>query len=127
MNLNERFDVSPGKVSALIERLRRLKIDPASIAEKFVKGGGKGGQKVNKTANCVVLSYAPLSLRVRCQRDRRRTVNRFIALRELVDRVEMAVSPKTSARLKEIERIRRRKTGRRRRSREKYQAPNAVQ
>ncbi len=116
MNLNERFDVSPGKVRALFERLRSLRIDPALIEETFIRGGGKGGQKINKTANCVVLRYCPLSLSVRAQRDRRRTVNRFLALRELVDKVEMAVSPGTSPRLKEFERIRRRKARRRSRS-----------
>jgi hypothetical protein len=49
---------------------------------------------------------------VRCQRDRRRTVNRFLALRELVEQAEMKVSPATSPRLKEIERKRRNKARR---------------
>lgn len=109
MNLNESFDVSPGKVEALLARMKRLGVDPAAIEESFINGGGKGGQKINKTANCVQLRYAPLALVVRCQRERRRTVNRFLALRELVDRVEMKVSPGTSERLREFERLRRNK------------------
>ncbi|MBI5597797.1 MAG: peptide chain release factor-like protein [Elusimicrobia bacterium] len=109
MNLNEAFDVSPGKLAALKERIARLRIDVRLIEEAFTRGGGKGGQKVNKSSNAVQLKYPPLDLLVRCHRERRRTVNRFLALRELVDRIEMRVSPGTSERLKEIERIRRRK------------------
>ncbi len=117
MNLNERFDVSPAKVAEVLERMRRLGIDPGAVEEQHVRGGGPGGSKINKTANCVLLRYAPLEIVVRCQRDRRRTVNRFLALRELVDRVEMRISPETSERLREGERRRRNRDRARRRSR----------
>ncbi|MBI5623973.1 MAG: peptide chain release factor-like protein [Elusimicrobia bacterium] len=122
MNLNENFDVSPAKVEALLERIKRLAIDPRAIEETFIRGGGKGGQKINKTANCVQLRYAPLGIVVRCQRERRRTVNRFLALRELADRVEMKVSPATSERLREFERLRRNKLRAGRKSADKYGA-----
>jgi len=91
--------VAPSKVKELRERLRRLGIDPKKIVERFVRGGGKGGQKINKTANCVQLRYGGIV--IRCQRDRKRAVNRFLALRELADRIEMKSSPATSARLAE--------------------------
>ncbi len=122
MNLNERFDVSPEKIEALRRRVLRLGLDLSLVTESFVKGGGKGGQKINKTANCVRLEYPPLGLSVRCQRDRRRSVNRFLALRELVDEAEMKISPETSERLRDIERERRRKSRRRSRAAQKYQA-----
>ena len=120
MKLSERFDVSPGKLEALLERIRALKIDAALIEEGFARGSGKGGQKINKTSNCVQLYYPPLDLSVRCQRERKRTINRFLALRELVDRIEMKVSPETSERLKEIDRLRKRKARRQDRADEKY-------
>ncbi|MCX5796666.1 MAG: peptide chain release factor-like protein [Elusimicrobia bacterium] len=120
MNLNESFDVSPAKLADLKSRITRLAIDIRLIQESFVRGGGKGGQKINKTANCVQLYYPPLGIRVRCQRERRRSVNRFLALRELVDRIEMKVSPETSERLQEMERIRRRKSRRKERTTGKY-------
>lgn len=116
MNLTELFDVSPAKVAELKARIMRLGIDAGRIEETFLKGGGKGGQKINKTANCVRLYYPLLNIGVRVQRNRRRTINRFLALRELVDRIEMKVSPGTSRRLQEIERIRRRKAKRRERA-----------
>src|SRR5437868_14975185 len=99
MNLSEGFDVSPAKVAELLARIAALGIDPAAIAEQFIRGGGPGGTKVNKTSNCVLLRYAPLALVIRCQRDRRRSVNRFLALRELVDQAEMKISPGSSQRL----------------------------
>jgi protein subunit release factor B len=116
MHLNELVDVAPAKVEALRARIARLGIDLANVEEQFIRGGGRGGQKINKTASCVVLHYPPLDLRVRCQRERRRSLNRFFALRELVDQVEMQVSPGTSERLQERERIRRAKDRRRRRA-----------
>src|SRR5262245_43747997 len=123
MNVTEGFDISPSKVAALLARIGTLGIDPAAIEEQFVRGGGPGGTKINKTANCVVLRYPPLGLVVRCQRDRRRNVNRFLALRELVDQAEMKVSPATSPRLKEIERKRRNKARSGRRARARHGAP----
>ncbi|MBI3548515.1 MAG: peptide chain release factor-like protein [Elusimicrobia bacterium] len=124
MNINENFDVSPGKVAELKARIERLRVDLRLVEESFIRGGGKGGQKINKTANCVQLRYPPMDLVVRVQRERKRTVNRFLALRELVDRIEMKVSPETSERLQEIERLRRRKARRGARGRDKY-APAA--
>ena len=84
------------------------------IEEQFIKGGGKGGQKINKTSSAVLLKYPPLGLIVRCQRERQRSLNRLLALRELVDEIEVRVSPETSLRLNEIERLRKKKAGRRR-------------
>lgn len=119
MNLDQDFGVTPGKTEELRRRIAALRIDPRAIEERFVRGGGPGGQKINKTSNCVVLRYEPLELTVRCQRERRRAVNRFLALRELVDQIEMKTSPATSERLRQIERKRASKarSGRRARAR----------
>lgn len=125
MNFNEFPDVRPAKLEELKGRIARLKIDLRLVEEQFVKGGGKGGQKINKTANTVLLRYAPLGLVVRCQRERRRSLNRFIALRELVDEIELRISPGTSEKLKEIERLRKRKADKRRRARDKGLPPAA--
>ena len=97
--------------------MARLGIDPGAIEERFVRGGGKGGQKINKTANCVQLRYRGEV--IRCQRDRKRAVNRFLALRELVDRIEVKASPATSARVAEAakQRASKARAGRRARAR----------
>ena len=113
-DLNEISHVSPAKMEALKARMARLQIQTQLIDEKFVRGGGKGGQKVNKTANAVSLRYPPLNLVVKVHRERQRSLNRFLALRELVDQIEMIISPHTSARKKEWDKIRKQKKHRRR-------------
>lgn len=117
MNLIELAQVAPSKIEALKARIERLKVDLRLVEESFSRGGGKGGQKINKTSNAVVLMYPPLGLVIKCQRERQRSLNRFLALRELVDQIEMKVSPETSSRLKEQERIRKQKNRRQRRHR----------
>ncbi len=122
MNPPEAAGISTAKQAALLARIAALGIDLNVVEEQFVKGGGPGGSKINKTSNCVVLRYAPLDLVVRCQRDRHRSMNRFLALRELVDQIEMKVSPDSSRRLKEMDRKRRNKARAGRRARAKHGA-----
>lgn len=116
MNLSGGFQTSHAKLEAVVARLKALGLDASQIEEQFIRGGGPGGQKINKTSNCVLLRYAPLDLVVRCQETRQRGLNRFLALRELVDQAEMKISPGTSARLREIERLRKSKARSRRRA-----------
>ena len=116
MNLDENFPVTAAKLEELRARIARLAIRLSDVEETFTRGGGKGGQKINKTSNVVVLRYAPLDLVVKCQRERQRSLNRFLALRELVDKIEMRISPETSPRLAERDRIRRQKDRARRRA-----------
>lgn len=123
MNLNESFPVSPGKLEALKRKMDRLNIDSSLIEEQFTRGSGKGGQKINKTSNAVRLSYPPLQISVKVQKERQRSLNRFLALRELVDQIEMKVSPETSARRAEWNKIRKRKE---RRARRGARAPGAI-
>ena len=113
MNFHEFSEITPAKVLALKARIARLGLDLKLVDEQFIRGSGNGGQKINKTSNAVLLKYPPLGLIVRCQRERKRSLNRFIALRELVDEIEIKVSPETSERLKEFEKIRKRKARKR--------------
>jgi len=119
MNLNEKFDVRPEKLAALKLEIERLGIDVSQIEEQFVRGSGAGGQKINKTNSCVQLTYPPQQLQVRCQSDRRRSVNRFLALRELVQKIQQILEPGETKRDKQIEKIRRNKARRKRRGRSK--------
>jgi protein subunit release factor B len=112
--------VTPGKLEELRARIARLGIDLPAVDEQAVKGGGPGGQKVNKTSSGVLLRYTldgatPELLTVKWTRERQRSLNRFLALRELVDEIEIRVSPSTSARLQEHARIRKQKDRARRR------------
>jgi peptide chain release factor len=120
MELRENFGVTPAKLQEVLSRMRRLGVDPKAVDESFTRGGGPGGQKINKTSSCVRLAYAPLEINVRVQRERSRALNRFLALRELVDRIEMRLSPETSRRLQDIARQKRRKARHRRKAAMKY-------
>ena len=42
-----------------------IKILAKDIEESFVKGNGPGGQKVNKSSNCVVLKHKPTGIVVK--------------------------------------------------------------
>lgn len=115
MNFPADAPVTTAKLEALRTRISCLGIDLSSVVENFVRASGPGGQKVNKTASGVQLVYSPLNLQVKWTRERSRALNRFLALRELVDRIEMQVSPGTSARLDSFARVRKQKDRRRRR------------
>ena len=45
--------VSPEKMQKLQEMMQRLGVHKNDLEEKFVRGSGKGGQKINKTNNLV--------------------------------------------------------------------------
>lgn len=109
--------VNPGKEKLLLERMRRLGIMECDLRETFIRGSGKGGQKINKTSSCVHLLHVPTNIQVKCQPTRLRSLNRFLARRELCDKIEERISGAQSARRQVIEKIRRQKRRRGRRQR----------
>ena len=118
MNFPSDAPVTAAKGDALRARILRLGIDLVRVEETAIRSGGPGGQKVNKTASGVRLHY-PLgeeTVIVKWTRERSHALNRFLALRALVDEIEVRVSPATSERLRERARIRRRKGRSRRRA-----------
>ena len=66
---------------ATIQELPEL--DEDDLTETFVRGSGSGGQKINKTSNCVVLVHNPTGIRVECQETRSLQQNRKIARKRL--------------------------------------------
>jgi len=66
--------VAIGKLPELLEK---------ELSEKFVKGSGSGGQKINKTSNKVVLLHKPTKIKVDCQDTRSLSQNRKIARKKL--------------------------------------------
>ena len=82
------FPVSPEKESQLTQRMAALGVREADLEETFVRSGGHGGQNVNKTSTCVMLLHRPTGLQVKCQATRQQGLNRFIARRLLLDKIE---------------------------------------
>ena len=97
------------------------------IEEQFVRSSGAGGQKVNKTSSCVVLHHRPTGIRVKCQRERAQALNRFLARRILLDKIETKLRGAESAEQQEIARIRRQKRKRSRRAKLKLLADKRYQ
>jgi protein subunit release factor B len=70
--------------SQILEKLAALGVRASEVEEKFVRGTGPGGQKINKTSSTVWLRHGPTGIEVRCQRERSQTANRELAWAELV-------------------------------------------
>jgi protein subunit release factor B len=69
-------------------RFVSLGVRPEEVEERFIRGAGAGGQKINKTSSTVWLRHDPTGTEVRCQRERSQTVNRLIAWTELAEKLE---------------------------------------
>lgn len=108
------FGVSFEKERALREKMAHLGIREQDILESFIRSKGPGGQNVNKTSTCVYLKHIPTGVEVKCQKERAQALNRYIARKLLVSKVEKLVLGELSEERQRIEKIRRQK---RRRSR----------
>jgi len=116
MMANLRLPVSAEKVNQLAERMLALGVREQDIDEQFVRSSGAGGQNVNKVSSCVVLHHRPSDIRVKCQQERSQGLNRFLARRILLDKIEAKVRSAKSADEQRIEKIRRQKRKRSRRA-----------
>lgn len=114
------FAVSEEKNRWLKEKMESLGIHESDIEEKFVRSSGKGGQNVNKTATCVYLKHIPTGIEVKCMKDRSQSINRFLARRELVERVEGLLGKKTREDIKK-EKIKKQKAKRKKRAKLKQE------
>lgn len=101
--------ISSEKIAAQEKRMAVLDIREEDLVEKFITGSGSGGQKINKTASCVYLKHEPTGIEIKCQRERSRELNRYLARKELCDRIDEIKNGILSKRQQEIEKIRRQK------------------
>ncbi|MCC6221619.1 MAG: peptide chain release factor-like protein [Deltaproteobacteria bacterium] len=117
-----KFGVLPQKESRLLARMRGLNICEEDLLEKFIKGSGSGGQKINKTSSCVYLLHVPSGIEIKCQKTRSQSLNRYYAREILCETLEQRVLGEKSAREQEREKIRRQKRRRSRRQKERILA-----
>jgi peptide chain release factor len=113
------FSISPEKENALLERMKRLGVSEEDLRETFIRSSGPGGQNVNKVSSCVQLLHVPTGFSVKCQKERSQALNRFLARRLLLDRIERAQKGVLQAEQMRIEKIRRQKRRRSKRAQEK--------
>jgi protein subunit release factor B len=103
------FSVSLEKEDQLARRMAALGVRESDIEETFVRSGGHGGQNVNKVASCVMLLHRPSGVQVKCQSTRQQGLNRFIARRLLLDKLEALRKSRADAERARIEKLRRQK------------------
>lgn len=81
------FAVSDAKNRWLQERMRELAVREEELEERFIRSSGRGGQHVNKTSTAVQVRHLPSGLEARCDQERSQSLNRFLARRELLDKI----------------------------------------
>lgn len=90
------------------DKLDALGILAGDIEEKFIRGSGAGGQKINKTSSTVCLRHGPSGVEVRIQRERSQAANRALAWEELCEKLGGLMRAAEAKKRAEREKIRRR-------------------
>lgn len=107
--------ISPETVEKIKARMALASVFEEDVEESFILGSGPGGQKVNKTASTVRLYHAPSGITIKCGLNRSREMNRWLARRELAEKILEKAHSALSARIQAVEKIRRQKRRRSRR------------
>ncbi|KAK9375076.1 RF-1 domain-containing protein [Lipomyces chichibuensis] len=94
----------------------RTTIPEDEIEEVFIKGGGKGGQKINKTNSKVQLRHIPTGFVVSSQATRSREQNRKLARIELAEELEYLRDPENSRRGQKIKQLQKKKAQQRKKA-----------
>lgn len=63
-------------------------LDRRDVSKKYVRSSGPGGQNVNKTSSCVLLTHIPTGIQVKCQDTRDQNKNEEIAWFRLEERLK---------------------------------------
>jgi len=107
--------LNPDTLARIRAKMVQAGVAEADLEEHFVLGSGPGGQKVNKTASTVSLKHLPTGTVVKCGKMRSREANRWLARRQLADKLLEKIDGVISDRQQEAEKIRRQKRRRSRR------------
>lgn len=110
----------PANMSVSMERMaKELGVKPEDVVEQFVRGSGKGGQKVNKTSSAVMLTHLPTNVSVRGDAHRSQALNRREAFKLLLLKIEVEKKGKESKLMRAAYKRKKQKDRRSRRAKEK--------
>ncbi len=107
--------VTTEKMQALADRMVACGLLEEDLEETFIRSGGPGGQKTNRSATCVCLVHVPSGRSVKMQKARSQALNRFYARRRLCELLEADMLGDASPAAREAARIKKQKARRRRR------------
>lgn len=93
----------------IADRLASLGVSVGDVDERFIRGSGPGGQKINKSSSSVWLRHRPTGIEVRCQRERSQAANRALAWEELLAKLEERQRSAAAARQDKVQKALRRK------------------
>jgi len=119
--------INPQKIAGIENRMKEHGIRKEDVIERFIRSSGAGGQNVNKVSTAVYLKHIPTGIEVKMQKERSQALNRFLAWRLLLDKIESKILGEKSRKQKEIEKIRRQKRKRSRRAKEKMLRGKKIQ
>jgi protein subunit release factor B len=114
------FAVSVEKNRWLKAKMELLGVGEEDLEERFIHASGRGGQHVNKSSSCVYLKHLPSGIEVKCMEARSQSLNRFLARRYLLEKVE-ALSGAVTKKDLVAEKLKKQKARRKRRSVAKYE------
>ena len=89
--------------------MQALGVRESDIIEKFIRSSAKGGQKVNKTSSCVYLRHLPTGIEVKCKGERYQNLNRVLARKILLDKIQRQKLKKAAEEKKRIAKLKRQK------------------
>jgi peptide chain release factor len=96
-----------------------LQLKPEDVEERFVRGSGHGGQKINKTSSTVQLVHLPTGMEVKVQKHREQSKNRLSAWKLLILKIEEKEKGEESRLQQEAFKIRKQKQKRSKRAQAK--------
>lgn len=104
----------------VIKRFQKFILNASDVVERVSSGSGPGGQKVNKSENCVNLFHIPTGIWVKVHESRDLIINRNIAWKRLESKIDYHFNGEDSKIGRKIEKIKRRKSRKKRKYSAKY-------
>ena len=92
----------------LHRRMICLRVNESDLVERFIRGSGPGGQKINKTSSCVQIKHLVSGIEVKCQKSRSLMANRITARSMICSIIEEKEAKKRNSRRAAREKERRR-------------------
>ena len=71
---------------------QKIIIKEEDLQWKYIRGGGPGGQKTNKTSNCVQLTHIPTGTIVKCHKSRELETNKNLAFKSLKEKLDNQIN-----------------------------------